>query len=246
MLYGYDTNLTAAHLAATTLGMLSPSTEFRSMNIHQARLDVVRGNAYLGSLEFLRGQARLASWPTPSQHIEPDLQQSRDDDVNPPPMDLVIMNPPFTRDSLRYDQFTKRQETALKNSEKELLATLSEHDRRAARLSGMANAFIVLGKHLIKPESGMLACVLPATMATNPAAFHTRTLLAKKFHIRYIVVPHDGNRSYFSENTGIVEMLLVADAKTDQNRDLPTRIIKLRSNPNTPAEAIPVALRYPS
>ena len=234
MLYGYDTNLTAVHLAATTLGMLSPSTEFRSMNIHRARLDVVNGNAYLGSLEFLRGQARLASWPTPSQHIEPDQQQSKDDEVSPPPMDLVIMNPPFTRDSLRYDQFNQREETALKNSEKELLATLPDHERRAARLSGMANAFIVLGKYLIKPGSGTLACVLPATVATNPAAFHTRTLLAKKFHIRYIVVPHDATRSYFSENTGIVEMLLVADAKTDKNSELPTQIIKLRSNPGAP------------
>ena len=241
MLYGYDTNLTAVHLAATTLGMLSPSTEFRSMNIHQARLDVINGSAYLGSLEFLRGQARLASWPSPSRHVEPDRRQEEDEDITPPAMDLVIMNPPFTRDSLRYHQFESSHKLSLKRSEMALLDQLSDLERQAARRSGIANAFMVLSKHLLKSESGVLACVLPTTIATNPAAFYTRKFLAKKFHVRYVVVPHVVDRCSFSENTGISDMLLVAQAKNESNASAPTRVVKLRFNPNTPADAISLA-----
>ena len=53
VLSGYDVNLTATHLAATTLGLLSPATTFKEMKIYRALLGVENGEAYLGSLEFL-------------------------------------------------------------------------------------------------------------------------------------------------------------------------------------------------
>ena len=40
------------------------------------------------------------------------------------PADLVIMNPPFTRDSLRHDQFSREDEKKLKAREKELFDSL--------------------------------------------------------------------------------------------------------------------------
>ena len=57
VLWGYDINLTATHMAASTLGMLSPSTQFGKMNIHRTLLGVFEGTPYLGSLEFLTGPA---------------------------------------------------------------------------------------------------------------------------------------------------------------------------------------------
>ena len=51
VLRGYDVNLTATHMAATTLGLLSPTTSFKNMKIGRALLGVdKRGNTYLGSL----------------------------------------------------------------------------------------------------------------------------------------------------------------------------------------------------
>ncbi len=61
VLWGYDVNLTATHMAASTLGMLSPTTRFHRMNIHRTLLGVFNDMPYLGSLEFLSGQARLAA-----------------------------------------------------------------------------------------------------------------------------------------------------------------------------------------
>ena len=48
VLWGYDVNLTATHMAASTLGMLSPTTRFSRMNIHRALLGVFDGAPYLG------------------------------------------------------------------------------------------------------------------------------------------------------------------------------------------------------
>ncbi len=91
VLWGYDSNLTATHMAASTVGMLSPATQFSHINIHRVRLGVFDGVPYVGSLEFLTGQARLAEWPDLAERVEDDQGASL-----PPPIDLVIMNPPFT------------------------------------------------------------------------------------------------------------------------------------------------------
>lgn len=87
VLWGYDVNLTATHMAASTLGMLSPSTRFYRMNVHRALLGVFDGQPYLGSLDFLSGQARLAAWPTTTRQVDSEQGTSEP----PPPMDLVIM-----------------------------------------------------------------------------------------------------------------------------------------------------------
>ena len=47
VLWGYDVNLTATHMAASTLGMLSPTTRFQRMNVHRTLLGVFGGVAYL-------------------------------------------------------------------------------------------------------------------------------------------------------------------------------------------------------
>ena len=119
----------------------------------------------------------------------------------PPPMDLVIMNPPFTRDSLRHDQFSHADESAIKKREKEILS--GQPYRQAARLSGSANAFMVLADRMMREDGGTLAVVLPTVMATNPAASETRRYLAERFHIDTIVSSHDPARIFLSENTSI-------------------------------------------
>ena len=88
----------------------------------------------LGSIGFLDGQARLAAWPTITQQVE-----SREKTPLTSAMNLVIMNPPFTTDSLRHDQFSQKDELAIKQREKKVLA--GQPHRAAARLSGSANAF---------------------------------------------------------------------------------------------------------
>ena len=236
VLWGYDVNLTATHMAASTLGMLSPSTRFHRMNVHRALLGVFNDSPYLGSLDFLSGQARLAGWPSATQQVE-----SGEAVALPPLMNLVIMNPPFTRDSLRHDQFSREDELAIKQREKAVMENLP--DRAAARLSGSANAFMVLGERMVRAVDGTLAVVLPTVMATNPAAFHTRRYLAQRFHIDTIVSSHDPGRIYFSENTSIGEVLIICRRWKGTAPKPQTRVVNLARNPATPLDATSVANR---
>ena len=190
----------------------------------------------LGSIDFLDGQAWLAAWPTITQQVE-----SGEETPLPSAMDLVIMNPPFTRDSLRYDQFSRKDELAIKEREKEILA--GQPHQAAARLSGSANAFMVLGDKILKQGAGTLAMILPTVMATNPAAFHTRRYLAHRFYIDTIVSSHDPDRIFFSENTSIGEILLICRWWNGDEPKPPTRVINLARNPATPLDALDTAAR---
>ena len=257
--WGYDVNLTATHMAASTLGMLSPTTRFNRMNIHRALLGVFDGAPYLGSLDFLSGQPRLAAWPSATQQVEIE------EEATEPPslMDLVIMNPPFTRDSLRHDQFTRADELAIKNREKEVLGGQNsrlddprhasggvstilvgeEAIRSAARLHSSGGAFTVLGERMLKSGAGTLALVLPSVIPTAPGNQELRRYLAHRFHVDTIVSSHDPKRIFFSENTNIGEVLLICRRWSGSEPKPPTRVVNLARNPATPLEGLDTAAR---
>ena len=235
VLTGYDVNLTATHMAATTLGLLSPSTRFRNMKIGRTFLGVdPEGDAFLGSLEFLDGQAKMLSWPNAAQAVS---QVDGGDGLSEiEQADLVIMNPPFTRDSLRHDQFSREDERKLKDREKQLFANAPTY------MAGGSGAFLFLGEYLNRSDVGTLAVVLPLVGATDVSGLEIRRHLASQYHIETIVTSHDPKRIYFSENTSIGEMLLVCRRwpKAEETKP-PTRVVNLALNPSTPAEAISVA-----
>ena len=237
VLWGYDVNLTATHMAASTLGMLSPTTKFNRMNIHRALLGVFDGAPYLGSLDFLSGQARLAPWPSVTQQVESEEEMAE----LPPPMDLVIMNPPFTRASLRHDQFSRADEQAIKRREKEILA--GQPHRAAARLHSSGGAFTALAGRMLKEDTGTLALVLPSVVPTSPGNMELRKYLARRFHIDTIVSSHDPTRIFFSENTSIGEVLLICRRWSESGTKPPTTVVNLARNPATPLEALDTAVR---
>ena len=236
VLYGYDVNVTATHMAATTLGLLSPTTRFRKMKIGRAFLGVDDdGRAFLGSLEFLDEQPKLIPWPNGGQAFS--QVENGENMAHPDPADLVIMNPPFTRDSLRHDQFSKEDEKKLKDREKQLFS------KKPVHLSGNGSTFLILSDFLIKRESASIAVVLPLVGATNYSTANMRKMLGQRYHIETIVTSHDPERIYFSENTNIGEMLLVLRRWHDTSkRKPPTRVVNLARNPEAPSEAISVAL----
>lgn len=235
VLSGYDVNLTATHMAATTLGLLSPTTRFQNMKIGRAFLGVDgAGDAYLGSLEFLDSQPRMMSWPNAAQPVS--QIDSGDPMRSVDPADLVIMNPPFTRNSLRHDQFSGAQERKIKAREKSLFANKPVH------LSSNGNAFLVLADYIRKAEGATVAAVLPLVTATNASALDMRRFLARDYHIEYIVTSHDPERINFSENTNIGEILIICRHwNPNRGQKPPTQIVNLTHNPAMPADAIAIA-----
>ena len=235
VLSGYDINLTATHMAATTLGLLSPTTQFRNMKIGRALLGVDRqGKAFLGSLEFLDRQPYLLPWPSAEQAVS--QVDTGDEIVTAEPADLVIMNPPFTRDSLRHDQFSKTDEKRIKDREKEIFASHPTY------MAGNSGAFLVLADFIGKDDTGAIAAVLPLVGATAMSGYRLRRHLGRHYHVETIVTSHDQERIYFSENTTIGEMLLVCRRwPAGQDSKPPTRAVNLARNPATPAEAMRLA-----
>lgn len=233
---GYDVNLTATHMAATTLGLLSPSTRFRNMNISRTLLGLDdKGNARLGSLEYL-GENLPMRIPFPN--VEPQVRQvdTGEETLRAEAADLVIMNPPFTRDSLRHDQFDAATERRIKAREKELFANKPVH------LSNSGGPFLYLGEFICRQRTGSMAVVLPLVGATNYATMGMRRRLANEFHIATVVTSHDPQRIHFSENTNIGEMLVICRRWPDRKGPKPpTRVVNLSRNPVTPAEAISAA-----
>ena len=235
VLAGYDVNLTATHMAATTLGLLSPTTQFQNMKIWRTMLGVDDdGIAHLGSLEFLDQKPMLMPWPNgaaATTQVNGDAAAAMAE-----PSDLVIMNPPFTRDSLRHDQFNQEDEKKIKDREKQLFAEKPVH------LSGNSGAFLCLADYLRKADNGNIAAILPLVAATAYSGAELRRYLASQYHIETIVTSHDPGRIYFSENTNIGELLLVCRTwRPGQGTKPPTRVVNLARNPSTPADAFSAA-----
>ncbi|MCY3573536.1 MAG: hypothetical protein OXH48_04920, partial [Chloroflexi bacterium] len=196
--------------AATTLGLLSPTTTFAQMKIYITLLGVQDSRGYLGSLEFLDAQGPQMK-PMPGFGIEPEhsVAEQIESEVavnQAERADLVIMNPPFTRSDIRHDQFSKQEEKMLKAREKELLDRVADG---AVNRSHNGNAFLALADLIAKERAGTIAVILPLVGATNISTQPMRVYLAKRFHIDTIVTSHDPTRIYFSENTNIGEMLLI-------------------------------------
>ena len=243
-IWGIDVNTTACHMAATTLGLLSPNTSFRKMNIHMMPLGVVGTQARVGSLELLAapvsrvaGQMYLAVGWSAGRQVDSGIEV----EVNPNSFDLVIMNPPYTRDSLRHDQFSDTEEKKLKDREKELMAGRHGHG------SSSGTMFADLGEHLCSLDDGAVyAFVAPSAMSASPSAAKVRELLAEWFHIEWVVYSHDPRRTCFSENTDIAEMLVVCRRHpADPPERPPTKFACLLTNPVqvTQATAITGMLR---
>ena len=232
VLCGYDVNLTATHMAAATLGLLSPTTSFLKMKIGRAFLGVdEEGDAYLGSLEFLDQKPKMMSWPNAAQPVA--QVENGEDMAQAEPADLVIMNPPFTRDSLRHDQFNAADERKMKDREKTLFSNKPVH------LSGNSASFIVLADFMRKSADSKIAAILPLVTSTNASALDIRKYIGGRYWVEYIVTSHDPRRICFSENTSIGEMLLVCrvwDWRRTGGKP-PTRVVNLVINPSTPAEA---------
>ena len=231
VLTGYDINLTATHMAATTLGLLSPTTQFQKLNIFLAAFGKTKDAHHsirIGSLEIFDEDQSITfhEWPSSVSQFESGVSRQKVDKA-----DLVIMNPPFTRNSLRHDQLGPKVEKQVKEREKKIFARAPVK----VSLSSSGPAFLVLAEHLCKKNVGAVAWVHPLSAAMAPSTHSVREFLAKEFHIETVVTAHDPKRVYFSENTNISEMLVVMRRG---GIGQPTRIVNLERNPETVQEAL--------
>ena len=243
VLRGMDINLSAVHLAASTLALTNPRVDFGKMGIYRAKFGVERNGetngtkAWLGSLELLRGREPRLPFP------DFERKSGNGDEMEYPDLhgqcDLVIMNPPFTRDSLRHDQMSSDDERELKKAESALLEQLGSSwftDR-----TSVSPMFTLLADELCKYRGATFAKVMPSTAGTNTSGLQERIFYNERWHVETVITSHDPRRIYFSENTDITETLMVARRRESGQEPQPTRFINLAINPASAFEALTLA-----
>jgi tRNA1(Val) A37 N6-methylase TrmN6 len=111
-------------------------------------------------------------------------------------VDVVIMNPPFTR-----------QERLPKEYKDALMRRLKGYENYLHGQLGLYGYFILLADKFTK-ENGRIALVLPATLLRLNSTIGIRKLLVKNYHIEAIITTLQ--RAAFSEGARFREILLIA------------------------------------
>jgi hypothetical protein len=169
-----------------------------------------------------------------------------------PPLDLCVMNPPFTRSTGGNLLFGSLPKAERKKLQKRLREKIKKAGLQANITAGLGSVFVALADKRVK-ESGRMALVLPKALASGAAWQPTRDLLTRGappgltasvgngYELQYVIVSHEPSRWNFSENTQLSECLLVA--KKLGRTETPGRCIfvNLWERPLTSLDALALA-----
>ena len=242
VLHGYDVLPTAVHLTASTLALLAPEITFARMNLYVMPLGVDGGTPRLGSLDFIgrdvvRTQITLDR--SQAEILRADAGQTQAISATVPKLDLCIMNPPFVRSvggNLLFGSLPDER-GVLQNELKKRVRNIP-----ANITAGLGAVFVALADQHLK-LGGRLAFVLPHALASGEAWGSTRQLLADRYHLEIVVSSHDADRSNFSENTELSELLFIARKRLNGEAAAATTYINLWCNPTHIFEALDLAER---
>jgi type I restriction-modification system DNA methylase subunit len=202
-LLGVDVMPFAANIAACHLALQSP--QFFTNKVKIAVWDsteLIPGIKIpsVASLEFiLRGQQTLSLFMDEKTKKWKGVVKLRDEEAEEIELetyDVVIMNPPFTR-----------QERIPKTYKDILFQRFEEYSSSLHGQMSYYAYFILLADKFLK-EGGRLAFVLPAAFLKTKSVEKIRKLLIEKYQIEYIITGK--RRLNFSEATWRREILLVA------------------------------------
>jgi len=136
--------------------------------------------------------------------------------------DLVIMNPPFTR-----------QERLPKEYKSALAKRFKEFEEYTHGQLGLYGFFVFLADRFVKKD-GRIAFVLPATILRVKSTRGIRELLTQKYTVEHIITAWE--RAAFSEGAQFREILLVAK-KGKEKVDTPCCVSSLKRLPSSLEEA---------
>ena len=231
-LLGIDVMPFAANIAACHLALQSPEYFTNKVNIaiwDSTELSPGRTIPSIASLKFvLAGQTNLDMFIKPEPKIKGvvSLTGEKPEEIILETYDVVIMNPPFTR-----------QERIPKDYKIKLLERFADYKEYLHGQLGYFGYFVMLADRFLK-DGGRLALVLPATVLRIRSCEGIRRLLAEKYHVEYIITTW--RRSAFSESVRFREILLVAK-KCKPINDAKTVMVILKKLPESPDEAREIA-----
>ena len=182
VLYGLDINRHGVQLAACNLTLGNPRVDYSRMNLFTMQHGPQpNGRTMAGSLEFLataKDKRDIASLATPLPMMgELDAERAEPGPASSGSLtglfDLVIMNPPFTRNDIRNRQYNTRDRRLLQKREIDIAKFLGHRDPSAFRAidqTSVESFFAPLADALVKPGAGSLASVVPTTALTGASS----------------------------------------------------------------------------
>ena len=256
-LHGYDVQLSAVHFAATSLAMLNPDIQFDRMNLYVMPLGTEGPNISLGSLDFLGADEAavqfalsaedLAISPMDAERVSGGGAQGAREGITAklPNLDLVIMNPPFTRSvggNLLFGSLPPAERRKLQNELSRRLKPMAGLSRQASATAGLGGAFVAAASPKLRPGEGRMALVLPITVCTGPSWVQTRALIERDFTLDTVITSHDPQRWNFSDSTDLSEALVIATRRAEDDRtERHTTFVNLWRNPDGVLDAHRVA-----
>ncbi|MDD9864259.1 MAG: hypothetical protein OXU54_06780 [Gammaproteobacteria bacterium] len=260
----------ATHLTASMLSSLHPTRIFRRTQVHTLPYGISGADPrpYIGALDFIDREhgvdvlqegigLRVAAGEGPARGMEHEELVAANFALRHESMDLIIMNPPFTRPTNHEVADVPVPSFAgFDTSEKEQrfmaarLAVLrrQRHEPAGHGNAGLASYFIDLADAKLRPN-GVLALVLPLAFAQGGSWANSRALLARNYEdIRvFSIAAVRAHDKAFSADTGMGEVLVLA-RKMPRKRlaaapapDPRIHWIALRRRPATAMEATELA-----
>ena len=258
VLYGCDVMPSAIHITGSTLSGVEPAVGFSKSRLYTMPYGRQKdGGVMIGSLELLQSSNVMTLFNTSDPAMrtgsagDETAAQIRTE-IPDSAFDLVIMNPPFTRNVTREGAYADTTAAAF------AAFGASEADQRqmAKRMgdlkkdtcyhgnAGIASAFAGLAHRKIKP-GGVLALVLPLSVAAGLAWKGLRKMLADHYtELTVFSIAANGREMSFSSDTGMAECLVVARRlRLDERPDAADRFVSLSRRPQGFAHANALAKR---
>ena len=268
-LIGYDVLPIATHMTAAGLASLFPKTDFDTTRIKVLKLgkftdddysddenDLVSANvAYgLGSLGLMRISSVLRKSSKVVHSRESNM--TRQIGISNTSCNLIIMNPPFTRNnrqSIKSDKgaiipafgafgISDQDQKAMRK-----IRDIMYKDTCAAGHAGTASYFIALADKKLN-YGGKLAVVALSSIMSGAAWRGVRELLASKYKNLILMSINSDKGEYntaFSSDVKMSEVMIVAEKRcpSEVTKEIQTRMINvsLLQRPKSNMEAVAVA-----
>ena len=258
VLYGCDVMPSAIHITGSTLSGAQPNVGFGKTRLYTLAYGRQEdGSVAIGSLELLQSSSTMTLFNmsdpalrTGSVGEETATQVIAD--IPDGEFDLVIMNPPFTRNVTR-EGATSDAIAAAFAAFDATEADQRDMTKRMAMLkkgtcyhgnAGIASAFAALADRKLKP-GGVLAMVMPLSVASGVAWRGFRIMLGSGYSdLQILSIAANGMDMSFSSDTGMAECLVIAckgSGAKSPTRSHRARFTSLRHRPQDFAEASAMA-----
>ena len=242
VLHGMDINRHAIHLAACMLTLAAPTIDYNRMCLYNMLHGVMgKDDVRAGSLDILLDKKDFLptlAMKSKQQRTSAEGYQKETLELNKS-CDLIIMNPPFTRNKIRNLFLPKDQRIRIQQHEKDIAERTSPAYRDVIHQAAVSTFFTPIADQLLKANKGTLAMIRATTSCVSTSGEYERKFLTnpKRFQLELVVTSHDNRRIYFSENTDIHESLIIARRPEPDSATKKTAFVSLAENPATSTAA---------